>query len=90
MKISFDWLNQMLPVRSSIEEASAVLTATGLEVEGVASVESIPGGLVGLVAGQIVTARQHPNADRLQICEVNIGEEELLQIVCGASNARAN
>lgn len=90
MKISFDWLNQMLPVRSSIEEASAVLTATGLEVEGVASVESIPGGLVGLVAGQIVTARQHPNADRLQICEVNIGEEALLQIVCGASNARAD
>ena len=55
MKISFDWLNQMLPVRSSIEDASAVLTATGLEVEGIASVESIPGGLAGLVAGQIVT-----------------------------------
>lgn len=88
MKISFDWLNQMLPVQSSIEDASAVLTATGLEVEGVDSVEAIRGGLTGLVAGEILNAKQHPNADRLQICEVSIGETEHLQIVCGASNAR--
>jgi len=73
MKISFDWLNQMLPVQSSIEDASAVLTATGLEVEGVESVESIPGGLTGLVAGKILSAKPHPNADRLQICEVHVG-----------------
>jgi phenylalanyl-tRNA synthetase beta chain len=90
MKISFDWLNQMLPVQSSIEDASAVLTATGLEVEGVESVESIPGGLTGLVAGKILSAKPHPNADRLQICEVHVGEAEPLQIVCGASNARAD
>ena len=88
MKISFDWLNQMLPVESSIEDASAVLTATGLEVEGVESVESVPGGLSGLIAGKILSAEQHPNADRLQICQVNVGQAEPLQIVCGASNAR--
>lgn len=88
MKISFDWLNQMLPVQSSIEDASAVLTATGLEVEGVESVESVPGGLAGLIAGKILSAEQHPNADRLQICQVHVGEAEPLQIVCGASNAR--
>ena len=74
MKISFDWLNQMLPVKSSIEEASAVLTATGLEVEGIESVEAIPGGLRGLVVGKITSATQHPNADRLRVCEVNVGE----------------
>ena len=89
MKISFDWLNQMLPVQSSIEEASAVLTATGLEVEGIESVEAVPGGLRGLVVGKITSATQHPNADRLRVCEVNVGEAEPLQIVCGASNARA-
>lgn len=88
MKISFDWLNQMLPVQSSIEDVSAVLTATGLEVEGVESVESVPGGLAGLIAGKILSAEQHSNADRLQICQVHVGQAEPLQIVCGASNAR--
>ena len=88
MKISFQWLNDLLPVATSVEDAAAVLTATGLEVEGVESVESIPGGLNGRVGGEITACAQHPNADRLQVCEVNIGEAEPLPIVCGAKNAR--
>ncbi|MGB1123124.1 MAG: phenylalanine--tRNA ligase subunit beta, partial [Flavobacteriales bacterium] len=88
MKISFNWLTELLPTATSVEDAAAVLTATGLEVEGVESVESIPGGLKGLVVGEITGCRPHPNADRLQVCEVNVGEDEPLSIVCGAKNAR--
>jgi phenylalanyl-tRNA synthetase beta chain len=89
MKISFHWLNSLLPVDLSPENAAAVLTATGLEVEGVESVESVPGGLNGLVVGKITACTQHPNADRLQVCRVDAGKEEPLSIVCGAQNARA-
>ena len=88
MKISFNWLTELLPTVTSVEDAAAVLTATGLEVEGVESVESIPGGLSGLVVGEITACGPHPNADRLQVCEVNVGEDEPLAIVCGAKNAR--
>ncbi|MGY8940574.1 MAG: phenylalanine--tRNA ligase subunit beta [Flavobacteriales bacterium] len=88
MKISFRWLQELLPTQTSVHDAAAVLTATGLEVEGVESVEDLPGGLRGLVVGHITTCSQHPNADRLQVCLVNVGEPEPLQIVCGASNAR--
>ena len=88
MKISFQWLQDLLPVKTSVEDAAAVLTATGLEVEGVESVESIPGGLKGLVVGEITACGPHPNADRLQVCEVNVGGDEPLPIVCGAKNAR--
>ena len=88
MKISFNWLTELLPTATSVEDAAAVLTATGLEVEGVESVESIPGGLKGLVVGEITACGPHPNADRLQVCEVNVGEDEPLAIVCGAKNAR--
>ncbi len=88
MKISFNWLTDLLPTATSVEDAAAVLTATGLEVEGTELVESIPGGLSGLVVGEITACGPHPNADRLQVCEVNIGEDEPLAIVCGAKNAR--
>jgi len=88
MKISFQWLNSLLPVDLSPEDAAAVLTATGLEVEGVESVESVPGGLQGLVVGKITECAQHPNADRLQVCQVEVGNDEALSIVCGAQNAR--
>ena len=88
MKISFNWLTELLPTATSVEDAAAVLTATGLEVEGVETVESVPGGLKGLVVGEITACGPHPNADRLQVCEVNIGTDEPLPIVCGAKNAR--
>lgn len=89
MNISFRWLKEMLPVHHPVEQVAAVLTATGLEVEGVEAVEDVPGGLNGLVVGQILSAERHPDADRLQVCQVNIGEAEPLEIVCGAANARA-
>jgi len=89
MKISFQWIKSLLPVQIAAEAAAAVLTATGLEVEGVESVESIPGGLEGLVVGRILACEQHPNADRLQLCTVDVGDEEPLNIVCGAKNARS-
>ncbi len=89
MKISYRWLQELLPNNKSAEDAAAVLTATGLEVEGVELKDDIPGGLRGLVVGHIEACEKHPDADRLQICRVHVGAEELLQIVCGASNARA-
>jgi phenylalanyl-tRNA synthetase beta chain len=89
MKISYRWLQELLPNSKSAEDAGAVLTATGLEVEGIESKDDVPGGLRGLVVGHIVSCEKHPDADRLQVCQVNIGAEEMLQIVCGAVNARA-
>ncbi|MDA1335562.1 MAG: phenylalanine--tRNA ligase subunit beta [Bacteroidetes bacterium] len=88
MKISFQWLQSLMPIETTVENAAAVLTATGLEVEGVETVESVPGGLKGLVVGKILTCGPHPNADRLQLCSVDVGGDEPLQIVCGAKNAR--
>jgi phenylalanyl-tRNA synthetase beta chain len=67
---------------------SLVLTDIGLEVEAVEKVQSIPGGLEGLVVGEVLTAEQHPNADRLRVTTVNIGTGEPLPIVCGAPNCR--
>lgn len=89
MNISFRWLKELINVEVPVEEVAAVLTATGLEVEGVDEVEDVPGGLRGLVVGQILSAAPHPDADRLQVCSVDVGEAEPLSIVCGAANARA-
>ena len=89
MKISYRWLQELLPNNKSAEDAAAVLTATGLEVEGIESVDDVPGGLRGLIVGRIDSCEKHPDADRLQVCHVNIGSDEPLQIVCGAANARA-
>ena len=77
-----NYLNIELPS----EEVSTLLTDIGLEVEGVEEVESIEGGLKGVVIGEVLTKIQHPNADRLAITTVNIGGEEPLKIVCGAPN----
>ncbi|MGB1074770.1 MAG: phenylalanine--tRNA ligase subunit beta [Flavobacteriales bacterium] len=89
MKISYRWLREMIPTSMTAEEASAVLTATGLEVEGIEQVEDIAGGLKGLVVGRVLACEQHPNADRLRVCQVDIGSPESpLSIVCGADNVR--
>lgn len=89
MKISYRWLREMIPTSMTAEEASAVLTATGLEVEGIEQVEDIPGGLKGLVVGRVLACERHPNADRLRVCQVDIGSSEgPLSIVCGAENVR--
>lgn len=86
MKISYRWLKRYLEVNLSPERVAEILTDTGLEVEGVAEVESIKGGLRGVVIGKVLTCEQHPNADRLKVTTVDVGEKEPLQIVCGAPN----
>lgn len=89
MKISNRWLRELVPTTKSAEEIGQVLTATGLEVEGIERIEDLPGGLDGLVVGKVLTREQHPNADRLSLCTVDVGTGEPLSIVCGASNVRA-
>jgi phenylalanyl-tRNA synthetase beta chain len=86
MKISWSWLQEILPVRSDLKTVTELLTDIGLEVEAVESYQSVPGGFEGLVTGEVVSIAPHPDADRLQVCQVSIGEESLLQIVCGAPN----
>lgn len=89
MKISYRWLKRYLEVNLSPERVAEILTDTGLEVEGVAEVESIKGGLRGVVIGKVLTCEQHPNADRLKVTTVDVGAEAPLQIVCGAPNVAA-
>ncbi len=86
MKFSENWLRSHVPTSASRDELSAVLTAIGLEVE---EVTALGEGLQHVVVARIVEAVRHPEADRLQVCKVDAGQGELLQIVCGAPNARA-
>jgi len=86
MKISFNWLKNYFETELNPNEVAAILTNTGLEVESVELVESIKGGLVGVVIGEVLSKVKHPDADRLNITTVNIGSVNILQIVCGASN----
>jgi phenylalanyl-tRNA synthetase beta chain len=89
MKISYSWLNNYLNLELPHEEVSALLTDIGLEVEGIEEVERIKGGLKGVIIGEVLTKTEHPNADRLAITTVNIGDDVPLQIVCGAPNVAA-
>jgi len=86
MKISYNWLKQFIKINWSAEQTSELLTDLGLEVEGIETFQSVKGGLEGIVVGEVLTCEQHPNADRLKVTTVNIGEAEPLQIVCGAPN----
>lgn len=88
MKISSAWLHEFLPVHKSPEELDQLLTDTGLEVEGFETIESVKGGLQGVVVAEIIECEQHPNADRLKVTKVNNGKE-ILQVVCGAPNVAA-
>lgn len=89
MKISYNWLRELLSFDKTPEEIAAILTATGLEVENVEEVEAVPGGLKGVVVGSVLTCNQHPNADKLKTTTVDIGIAEKLHIVCGAPNVAA-
>lgn len=89
MKISYNWLKQFLDTNATPEEFSTILTAIGLEVESVEKVQAIPGGLEGLVIGYVKERIQHPNADRLSVTKVDVGNGEDLQVVCGAPNVAA-
>ena len=86
MKISYNWLENYLNVNLPAEEVAVLLTDIGLEVEGIEKVESIKGGLKGVVIGKVITKIQHPNADRLTLTTVDVGADAPLQIVCGAPN----
>ena len=86
MKISFNWLKKFVKTDWSVEQVSDLLTDLGLEVEGVETFESIPGMLEGVVVGEVLTCEKHPNADKLKVTTVDVGDDEPLSIVCGAPN----
>lgn len=89
MKVSLEWLKRYLNTDLSVERISELLTACGLEVEGIEPYETIKGGLEGVVTGKVITCSKHPNADKLSITTVDIGADRLLNIVCGAPNVAA-
>ncbi len=88
MNISFNWLKQYVDTERSAEEIARILTDIGLEVEGLEKIETIRGGLKGVVVGEVLTCVQHPDSDHLHITTVDVGAEAPLQIVCGAPNCR--
>ena len=85
MKITFDWLQDHLKTNFKEKHLLEQLTNIGLEVE---SVESIPSDNEAFKIAKIIKTEKHPNADRLKVCDVNIGEKELKKVVCGAANAK--
>jgi len=89
MKISYNWLKQFLQTDWEATKTGELLTDLGLEVEGIETKESIKGSLAGIVVGEVLTCVQHPNADRLKITTVNLGNDQIVQIVCGAANVDA-
>jgi phenylalanyl-tRNA synthetase beta chain len=86
MKISYNWLQQFLQINWEATKTGELLTDLGLEVEGIETRESIKGSLKGVVVGKVLTCIQHPNADRLKITTVDLGDGKPVQIVCGAPN----
>ncbi|MEX1187665.1 MAG: phenylalanine--tRNA ligase subunit beta [Bacteroidia bacterium] len=89
MKISYNWLRNYISPIPSPEECSSKLTASGLEVESMEKIDTIQGGLRGLVVAEVKSCEPHPNADRLKITQVDAGNGELIQVVCGAPNVAA-
>lgn len=89
MKISYSWLREYLKTDLNPEELSNILTSIGLEVESLEKVEAVKGGLQGVVVGEVLTCSKHPDADKLSITTVNIGDATPLNIVCGAPNVAA-
>lgn len=90
MKISYNWLKDYIKTDLTAEKAAEILTAAGLEIEGIEKVESIRGGLAGLVVAEVLTCTDHPDSDHLHITTVSVGDgAEPLQVVCGAPNVAA-
>ena len=86
MKISINWLKEYLETNSQPEEISEILTNLGLEVEKLSLFESVKGGLNGVVAGKVLECGKHPDADRLKVTSIDLGDNEISEIVCGAPN----
>src|SRR5688572_13898602 len=89
MLISYEWLKQFIQTDKPAEEIGALLTGAGLEVEGIEQYDRIKGGLQGIVIGEVLTCEKHPDADKLSITTVDVGEAEPKNIVCGAPNVAA-
>ncbi|MBQ5921862.1 MAG: phenylalanine--tRNA ligase subunit beta [Alistipes sp.] len=88
MEISLNWLKKYIDIDLSAQEVATILTDIGLEVEALEKVESIRGGLQGVVVGHVVECWDHPDSDHLHVTKVDVGAQEPLQIVCGAPNCR--
>ena len=89
MNISYNWLKEYVDFSLTPDEVAAALTSIGLETGGVEEVQTIKGGLEGLVIGEVLTCVPHPNSDHMHITTVNLGSGEPVQIVCGAPNVAA-
>ncbi len=89
MNISYKWLKEYVDFDLTPQEVCDALTSTGLEVDALEEIQSIKGGLKGLYVGKVVTCEMHPNSDHLHVTTVDLGREELSQIVCGAPNVAA-
>ncbi len=89
MNISYKWLKDYVDFDMTADEVAAALTSVGLEVGSVEEVQSIRGGLEGLVVGEVLICEPHPNSDHMTVCQVHLGGETPEQIVCGAPNVAA-
>ena len=89
MNISYNWLKRYIHLQDDAETVAKILTSIGLEVGTVEEIETIKGGLKGLVVGEVLTCAPHPNSDHLHVTTVNVGSGDPLPIVCGAPNVAA-
>ena len=89
MNISYNWLKRYIDTDLGAEEVARILTDIGLEVEGFEKIETVKGGLAGVVVGEVLSCEDHPDSDHLHVTTVDVGTGEPLQIVCGAPNCRA-
>lgn len=89
MKISLSWLKQYISLPETPQEIAALLTRSGLEVENTEKAEAVPGGMEGIVIGEVLTCGRHPDADKLSVTTIDIGNNSVVPIVCGASNVAA-
>jgi phenylalanyl-tRNA synthetase beta chain len=89
MKISYSWLKEYIRLEQTPEEIAQILTQIGLEVGSHERIETVKGGMEGLVIGEVITCKRHPNSDHLSVTTVDAGKGELLSIVCGAPNVAA-
>ena len=89
MNISYNWLKRYIDIDLPAERVAEILTDIGLEVEGLEKIETVRGGLRGVVVGEVLTCTDHPDSDHLHLTTVDVGGEAPLPIVCGAANCRA-
>ena len=89
MNVSYKWLKEYVDFDMTPQQVADALTSVGLEVDAIEEVQSIKGGLEGLVVGEVLTCEPHPNSDHMHVCKVNLGDGKEEQIVCGAPNVAA-